>query len=230
MPFEPAVDPQETSVAWNGHGGQASYEVRITNLTRGQPMTPPLAVTHGRSLSLFRVGRRASEGIQQIAENGNLAPMLAALDGARHVSAVVVAAGDPVPPLLPGEERVFPIDGDRGAKYLSFVSMLICTNDGFAGLNRLRLPRRVGETVSAYARSYDAGTERNTEDFDDLVPPCGPLTGVDSGGAGTGESNPALAEGRVVRGHRGIKGRADLTRDIHGWRDPVAHIVVTRVN
>ncbi|NNE72770.1 MAG: hypothetical protein HKN26_03830, partial [Acidimicrobiales bacterium] len=70
---------------------------------------------------------------------------------------------------------------------------------------------------------------RNTEDFDDLVPPCGPLTGVDSGGAGTGTSDPALAEHGVITRHGGITGSGDLDPALVGWEDPVAKVTVTRV-
>ena len=74
----------------------------------------------------------------------------------------------------------FDIDGGPGAKWLSYASMLICTNDGFTGADGLRLPKRVGAAVSATSYAYDAGTEINTEYFGDIVPPCPALTGVAS--------------------------------------------------
>ena len=42
---------------------------------------------------------------------------------------------------------------------LSLATMLICTNDGFGGLNRVRLPPRVQRVFPLYG--YDAGTEDN---------------------------------------------------------------------
>ena len=227
-PLDPAADAQFASVSSTGPAGAALYEVRVTNLTDGQPMTPPLAVTHRPSIHLFHVGDPASVGIQEIAENGNLAPMLDALGESQHANEVVVAVGDP-PPLLPGEERTFTIGTSRGAKFFSFAAMLICTNDGFTGIDGLRLPKDVGESVSVDTNGYDAGTEINTEDFDDLVPPCGPLTGVDSGGAGTGMSDPLLSEGGVIQHHAGIVGDADLLTPVHGWMDPVTRVIITRI-
>lgn len=229
MPLETDPGILESSLTATGPTARARYEVRITNLTSGQPFTPPLTVTHRPPLQLFEPGTAASFEIQQIAENGNLEPMLTELQDARHAHDVVVALGDPVPPLLPGEERVYEIEAARGARLLSLVAMLVCTNDGFTGVRGLALPRDVGESASVYLDSYDAGTELNTEDFDDLVPPCGPLTGVDSGGAGTGATDPALAENGVIRHHPGIEGEADLLVEIHGWTDPVAQLVVTRI-
>lgn len=32
------------------------YEVTVTNITPGQPITPPLLVTHSKDVSLFTVG------------------------------------------------------------------------------------------------------------------------------------------------------------------------------
>jgi hypothetical protein len=65
---------------------------------------------------------------------------------------------------------------------------------GFTGVDALNLPDRVGRTKVAETAGYDAHTERNTEDFADIVPPCQGLIGVSSGEPGTGQSNPALAE------------------------------------
>lgn len=58
---------------------EATYEVTIRNLTGGQPFTPPLVATHRAATDLFAVGEAASVGIQEIAENGNLVPAIAAL-------------------------------------------------------------------------------------------------------------------------------------------------------
>jgi len=107
--------------------------------------------------------------------------------------------------------------------------MLICTNDGFTGLNAVRLPRRIGESTTLDAYGYDAGTEMNTEAWDDLVPPCAALTGFDAMGAGSGASNPALLEGGVVQMHPGIQGTADLDAEVHGWSGAVARFVVERI-
>ncbi len=212
-----------------GPAGSATYEVTFTNLTAGQPLTPPLVAAHRRPISLFEVGEAASFGLKEIAENGNLAPMLERLEGETHVDDVVVAVSGDVPPLTSGESVTIMLDAERGAKYLSFVSMLICTNDGFTGLAGARLPRDLGETVVVESDGYDAGTEINTEDFADMVPPCPPLTGVPSTDPGTGSSDPSLAEGGVIHHHEGIQGIADLDPAIHGWTDPVARISIQRV-
>ena len=207
----------------------SEFEVTIENLTSGQPMTPPLAAIHTPDIALWERGAAASEGIREIAENGNLAPMEMAVMGASAVTDYVVAIGSGAPPLMAGESRTFTIESTDGAGLFSFVSMLICTNDGFTGVNSIALPDAVGDMVMADGISYDAGTEMNTEAWADMVPPCGPLTGEDSGGAGTGMSDPALAEGGVITVHPGIAGSGDLTPAIHDWNDPAVRVTIRRV-
>lgn len=205
-----------------------TYDVTIENLSSGQPLTPPVIATHRRAIGIFDVGKAASFELKEVAENGNLTPLVDALSASSHVANVVVAVAGAPPPVLPGGSVTVSIGATRGTEFLSLVAMLICTNDGFTGVNSTLLPRKVGEPLVLYSDGYDAGTEINTEDFADMVPPCPPLTGVPSTDPGTGSSDPALAEGEVIRHHPGIAGGTDLDPAVHGWTDPVAKITVTR--
>jgi len=221
-------------VAPAGATDEATYEVTIVNLTDGQPLTPPVIATHNGGVRIFRVGRTASFEVKEIAENGNAGPLIASLNGDGRVFDVEAGAFPLVPGGTPGS-AMFPdsvtltIEGTSSAKYLSWESMLICTNDGFTGLDRVRMPGQVGESITMLTNAYDAGTEVNTEDFADIVPPCQGLIGVTSDDPGTGTSDPALAEGGVIHHHPGILGIADLVAGTHGWTDPVAEVVITRV-
>jgi hypothetical protein len=211
-----------------------TFRVKIRNLTSGQPLTPPVVATHRGKNQIFRVGTEASFGVKEIAENGNNAPLLASLNSDPDVVEALEAPGGPlVPPGTPGsasfdDRTEFTIHTGPGARRLSFAQMLICTNDGFTGANSLKLPKQVGDKVRASSFAYDAGTELNTEDFADIVPPCQGLIGVSSGEPGTGQSNPALLEGGVISHHEGIVGGSDLLPDVHGWDTsrPVARISV----
>ncbi|MGH8969331.1 MAG: spondin domain-containing protein [Actinomycetes bacterium] len=214
------------------------YEVTIKVRLAGQPLTPPLVATHRRSVEVFEVGEPASLGVQEIAENGNLAPLHTSLLNTGGVADVVAAAAPLVGRGVPGAAQfdqsvTFTIEASEGARYLSWVSMLICTNDGFTGVDGLRLPGDVGDRVRVGTAGYDAGTEVNTEDFGDIVPPCQGLVGIRSptGETGTGTTNPALAEGGVITHHPGIAGGVDLIPAFHGWDvdRAVAKIKVTRV-
>lgn len=227
LQFEPAFASANAS---GKASDMRSYEVTITNLTAGQPFTPPAAATHRRAIDAYEVGQAASLGVQEIAENGNLGPFVTALEQSKDVSGLVVAvAGDP-PPLMPGASVTFEIEAADGAQFFSFVSMLVCTNDGFTGLDAVKLPNQVGGTASWNSYAYDAGTEINTEDFADIVPPCPVLTGVPSSDPGSGMSDPALAENGVIRLHPGIAGGDDLLAGLHGWTDPVAHVEIRRLD
>jgi hypothetical protein len=217
-----------------------SYDVTIMDLTDGQPLTPPVVATHGGKHAIFEVGQPASVGVREIAENGNNAPLLAQLDADPfdQISDFKQAGDGPlVPAGKPGsamfDDRVsVTINASRKAQRLSFVSMLVCTNDGFTGIDSVKLPSAKGEVISKATNGYDAHTEMNTEDYADIVPPCQSLIGDNAGenDAGTGVSNPALAEGGVIRHHRGIQGTDDLDPAIHGWTDPVARIKVERTS
>jgi hypothetical protein len=212
-----------------------TFQVTFTDLTGGQPLTPAVAATHRGKNEVFRVGQLASFGLKEIAENGNNTPMLTRLASDDDVFDVLEAPGGPLVPAgspgdaMFGQSTTFTIEAEGGARFLSLAAMLICTNDGFTGVNALKLPSKLGETVTVETAGYDAGTELNTEDFADMVPPCQALIGVTSGDPGTGTSNPALAEGGVIAHHAGILGGADLVPAIHGWdvNAPVARITVT---
>jgi hypothetical protein len=193
-----------------------TYTVTIENLTRGQPFTPPLLAVRTSGADLFTVGQASSSELLQIAENGNLDPMVAKLKASPAVSQVVTGNA----PVLPGQKATLTVEVPAGSR-LSWVSMLICTNDGFTGIDSLAL---TGPT-SVMANAYDAGTEKNTQDFADIVPPCQALVPVSSGDAGTGMSNAALAEGGVIAMHPGVHGGNDLTAS-HMWSGPVARVTI----
>jgi hypothetical protein len=204
------------------------YEVTITNLTSHQAFTPPVVATHRKMQRVFEVGKPASFEVKEIAENGNLTPMVDALNANKKVYAVQVAASNP-PPLMPGQSIIIQI-GAKGANFLSMVAMLICTNDGFTGVDSLRLPLDTRDVVTLDLNGYDAGTEINTEDFADIVPPCPALSGAPSNDPGSGVSNPALAENSVITHHPNVQGGNDLQPAIHGWSDPVARVTVRRLS
>lgn len=208
-----------------------TYKVTITNLTPGQAFTPPVVLVHSNSTGVFTLGDPASSDIQAIAENGNNTPLVDTLAGDPDVHMVVVGTEPLVPANNPGgtgfgNSATFMITAQGKAKFLSFASMLICTNDGFTGLDAVRLP---GKMMTVFSVAYDARTEVNTEDFADIVPPCQDFIGTSSADAGTGMSNAALAEGGVIIPHVGIIGGDDLLPDVHGWGDPVAKIVIERM-
>jgi hypothetical protein len=212
----------------------SGYRITIQNLISGQPLTPPVVALHRKQVDVFTPGDPASFEVKEIAENGNTQPLIDLLSAEAGVADVF--PGDA--PIVPRDRQdetgfddtlTFTVEGGRKARYLSWVSMLICSNDGFTGLDGVALPTRAGETVTFLTTGFDSGTEMNTEDFADIVPPCQALMGVSSGEPGTGTSNPAIATDDVIEVHQGILGGSDLLPEVHDWTDPVAQVVVTAI-
>ena len=207
-----------------------TYQIEFVNNTTGQYFTPPNVALHTTAVDVFDLRNPASPGVQAVAENGAVDLLAAELEGAvdntnNGVSGVLVRDGSAGQgPLAPGGTA----SGEftTNASKFSLVSMIICTNDGFAGSDSKNLPDDIGEEIIYTLRGYDAGTEINTEDRGDLVP--APFCGDD--GRGTGETNPALAENGVVRVHRTLQGNGDLPASFD-WdnNNDIAYVRITRV-
>lgn len=211
-----------------------TYSVRIENLTTSQPFSPGVIVTHTGHASVWAVGEVASEGIREIAENGNEVPAIEELEAAGTeggIFDVVSTLGDPPPigriggPAAIPTSRTFTIQAAANFNRLSVAVMLICTNDGFTGLEGVKLPRGLGETRTFYAAAYDAGTEENNELYSQIVDPCGGIGPVAAAPDGNGR---VATPGGVIAPHPGIQGDGDLSAALHGWEDPVAKLSVTR--
>ena len=183
-----------------------TYEIAFTNLSGGQPMTPPVVAIHDSSVNLFSIGTAASTELQAIAENGNNDPMVALAGSLEEVSAAGVAFVDAANPgpVQPGETATLTLETDAVAHVFSAVNMIVCTNDGFSGTNSHALPTGT-ETITFDVLPYDAGTEVNVLNADYWVPPCGGngenmhddengVTGAHQGQSGTGNFDFAGAE------------------------------------
>lgn len=197
--------------------GQRTYEVTVTNITKGQVFSPPVLVTHNRRVALFEVGTPALDELAIVAEDGMGQPLADLVSGLREVSEAQATAA----PIPPGGSAIYEISSRRNFPVLSVVSMLVNTNDAFFAINSERLPRGRGGTATYYALGYDAGSEGNNEDCA-FIP--GPACMPESGNARSTED----AEG-YVHIHNGVHGIADLGAAAYDWRNPVARITVKRV-
>jgi hypothetical protein len=223
-----------SAVAQQEEDGARRYRVTVANFTPYQPFTPPAVAAHRASVEVFSVGEPANEAVQQIAENGNLDPLAELIDSTNAIRGAAVGDGPVVPKDDPGDTglpyyRSVEVAADASADSLTFLSMLIATNDGFVGLDTVPLPDSVNQSHTYYAQGYDAGTEVNTEMFADLVPPAQALTGENREGIdGTGTSNPDLAEDGVITPHPGITGVGDVPEKFD-WDEPAASVHVERI-
>lgn len=200
-----------------GKGGTRTYEIAVTNLTRGQVLSPPFVVEHTAAMTpLWRLGAPASDGLAAIAEDADVSILTAALADAEGVVSISNAPG-PIPPGMTGTITI-EVRGKRNL--VSLAAMLVQTNDAFTGAQALELPRSKGASraVVTTAPAYDAGSETNNEDGD-FIP--GPPFG--SGGV----RDTAGAEG-FVHVHAGVHGIGDLDPAVYDWRNPTAEIRITR--
>ena len=196
------------------------YEVTVTNLTRGQQFTPILVVSHKPGVKLFELGKPASTGLAILAEEGNPAPLAAALAAMPGTGETVSGNGL----TNPGASTRLVIEARRGFRQFSIAAMLIPTNDAFVAINAAALPRG-DDTLALTALAYDSGTERNDETCASIP---GPLF-AECGGSGGGAA-PAGGEEGYVHIHAGIHGIGNFKPAARDWRNPVALVTVRRIH
>src|SRR5437763_10961901 len=74
-----------------------SWQITVTNLTRGQPLSPPLLVVHSKRADVWSVQTIASHGVAAIAEDANNTVLESALPSLPGVYRVETGAGGPIP-------------------------------------------------------------------------------------------------------------------------------------
>ena len=189
-----------------------TYEVTITNITRGQILSPPVIFSHKRGFRLFELGQPASAEVAAIAEDAVNGP----LEDALAVDPKVYDQATGTAPIPPGQSATLTLQSARGARFFGAIGMLVVTNDAFFGAQGVKLPRH--GSVSFRAVAYDAGSEGNSESCEEIPgPPCG----------NPGVRNVETAEG-YVHVHAGIHGIGDLEPSQHDWRNPTVLITITR--
>lgn len=199
------------ALAKDKRGGQ-TYEVTITNLTRGQIFSPPVVISHNGNYSLFSLGQPASDQLYPLAEDANTGPLTTQLEGLNSVFDYTVAGGA-VPP---GGSITLEIQVKGFKRQITVAGMLVTTNDAFFAIHGVPAP--LAGTQVEFAEAYDAGSEANSESCATVPgPPCG------SGGV----RDTAGAEGFVFI-HAGIHGDGDLIPASDDWRNPVAIITIRR--
>jgi len=211
----------DNTAGWGDQHGRnetAEYRITLENLTpatapgASQPFSPPVIATHTASYRIFGFRRYASDELRQVAEDAVNAPLVSQLESSHRVYETV--EGSDV--ILPGAMATYTIHAKGTFNKLSLVAMLVNTNDGFAGANKVNLPRHGSRTYLLWA--FDAGTERNTEATSDIPGPC------------CGSHLVRVPTHQRIRLHRGIRGTGDLDPAVYDWRGPVAKLTITRVD
>ncbi len=151
----------------------AELTVKPTNLTKGLSFTPRLLVAHNENIDLFEPGQESSTPLAWVAEGGVITTAQAPDSAGQNFESFLETAdnapnnawqafgigGPPLPPATTSANYTF---DSEDFEFLSLVTMLIPTNDAFAGLDSWRIPTEPG-TYTVTLNAYDSGTEANDE-------------------------------------------------------------------
>lgn len=198
-------------------GGAASasgqIEVTITNLTRAQPLSPPVVASHSANgPQLFVAGQPASAELAMVAQDAINGPLVSLLEVDPEVADVQQGAA----PIPPGGSDTVLVEARGLFRLVSLASMLVNTNDAFTAIQHVAAPRRGVTTL--FVPAWDAGSEVNDEDCENIPgPACGDM------------DQTGQLEGGFVHIHNGVHGVDDLNPAIYDWHNPVARIDVRRV-
>lgn len=215
---EDQLTPEDYGYGLDKSNHTATFEVTLYNLTpatgpgASQVFSPPVLATHSGQIRVFKRGKPASDEVRFIAEDAVNDPLVNTLNASGLTQEVQVGGGV----IFPGASATYTITASKAYNRLSAIWMLVNTNDAFAAANAAKLPREGSRTY--YLRSYDAGTEANTELAAHIPGPC------------CGNPGMRVPTGEKIRYHKGILGVGDLAPDTYDWDEPTAKIVVTRIN
>jgi hypothetical protein len=221
------------------NGNLAVFTVQLTNLTYSQPFSPAAIVLHEPGYNAFIDGEPASVALEQLAEGGNPAELMAeALAATQYLDAVTTDGA--TPPRSKGSVStllvpLLDIDNLR----ISFTTMLVDTNDAFTGLNATDISNMaVGQTMSFMAPTWDSGTEANTETASTMPGPAAGAAGGGGASAGFDAARDDLFD--LVHFHRGVLTNANaddaskeglstsVLTEADRWDNPTSRIVITR--
>lgn len=199
----------------NTDNDQLLVEVSLTNLTPGQILSPVFMARHDGNMDpLYTLGTPASDELAMMAEDADASGLMAEYDPSYNAyvneSMLLTLDDGPIPP---GHTVTTQFQIDDDDTYLSFISMLVTTNDAFIGASGLDLSH--SRTVNLTA--YDSGTEANSESCAYIPgPPCG-----------SHAKDDAISEGYVYV-HNGIHGgeESGLSPATHDWHNPVARMTI----
>jgi len=197
-----------------------SFQITVVNATNNQPLSPIAVISHSANYSAWSVGSSASTGLEYIAEDGSNSQLFAA------ISNLDVATASSAGPVFPGNNGSISITASADTQtHITVATMLINTNDAFAGLNAIDVSGLAsGESMTLSAKVYDAGTELNSES-------AGTMPGPADGGEGFNAARSDIKD--VVRGHGGVVTLSDglaisVLNQTHRFDNPGMIVTIMR--
>lgn len=199
-----------------GAAQAVTLEIAVTNQQSagGLSLTPFLTVFHDGSFDAFDVGGLASPELEAIAEEGDVSVVLGALGG--ETTAVVAAPGGfaGAPVIEPGETGTVRVDVDPFSDtFLSFLAMVIPSNDLFAGSPNPEAYRlfddagaftNIADIIIGPGGVWDAGTEANNNQGAAFNTGGGAATDTSVGIALAGDLSYLIGQGTPIGPVTGI--------------------------
>jgi len=203
---------------------QATYQITVTNLTNGQPLTPLGVVIHEATYMPWQLGSAVSVGLETLAESGSPAAFLSEADAN---TAVAMSASSTNGPFGPGASEMVSLSVDYSTDLqLTVAAMLANTNDAFTGVRNWDIGGlAVGESATTMTRVFDAGTEANTETAGSMPGPAAMGEGFNADRSA--DLNRLTVHGGVVTADDGLITSA--LDESHRWLGQAAKVVVTRM-
>lgn len=204
----------------------ASFDVTVTNLTNGQPLSPVAVIAHQSGYAVFAVGSAATVGLETLAEGGDNAALIAEATASASVMSTASGAA-PIGPAGTETISITVLESELPGLTISVSSMLVNTNDAITGLNAVSIgDMAAGDSATWRSIAYDSGTEANTEEAAHIPGPAG-------GGEGFNAARDDRAD-RVAM-HSGVVGQDDgfATSSLdnqHRFDNPVAAVRIERIN
>ncbi len=194
-----------------------TYAITVTNLTYGQPLSPLAVVLHNDS-KMWMVGESSSMALEKLAEGGDNSDFIA------DSNAIASNSGDgPVAPGLASTVEVSTTD--RNATFFTAATMLVNTNDAFAGLTRVDISTMAIDDIKSWNLNvYDSGTEANSEAMGSIPGPADGGTGFDT----------IRDDVDFVGYHSGVVSQDDglsssVLTQAHRFDNPAIKLTITRI-
>lgn len=155
--------------------GGARFQIEVQNTsdqTDYAALLTPVAWSLGDGQSgLFQAGRAASPGLEELAEDGSPATLVAAQSTSAGAANTPLGASAPGP-IMAGQSYRFEVTASAAERYLNLATMVVPSNDAFLALGEtgVALLDATGQPRSAAAiqtdldqalGAWDAGTEAN---------------------------------------------------------------------
>lgn len=204
----------------------STFQVTVSNLTNGQPLSPAAIIVHQTGFQVFDIGAPASVELEVLAEGGNNTDLLNLAND--DINVIITASGEG--PIAPGQSEVISFEVEErflGNAHFSVSTMLVNTNDAITGVNTIDISGlEVGDSLTLRGVAYDAGTEADDEMAIYIPGPAGGGEGFNSDR--DDQVNAVTMHSGVITMHDGLVTSA--LNGQHKFDNPVIQVRIERID